>query len=322
MKAKKDLLIEMYRTMVRIRAFEDKVKDLYLRKAIRGTTHVSQGQEAVATGGCLALEPDDYILTTHRGHGHCIAKGVTSKALLSEILGRATGCCHGRAGSLHAFDISKGVLGAAAVVGAGLPMATGVALGIQYLGEKKVVLNFFGEGASNEGTFHESLNMASVWKLPVIYLIEHNRIADTTPFAETIAIENVSDRAAGYGMEGRVVDGNDVEAVYEAVRAAAQKARSCGGPTLLECKTYRWEGHHIGDPCLWRKAGELEAWKKKCPIDRLKKKLLKGRMATEKELEKIHQQARAEMEEAERFGLESPQPDSKTALDHVWVSHS
>jgi TPP-dependent pyruvate/acetoin dehydrogenase alpha subunit len=321
MKIKKDLLIEMYRTMVRVRAFEDKVKDLFLRKAVRGTTHVSQGQEAVAAGGCLALAPDDYILTTHRGHGHCIAKGVTSKALLSEILGKVTGCCNGRAGSLHAFDISKGVLGAAAVVGAGIPMATGVALGIQYKGEKRIVLNFFGEGASNEGAFHESVNMASVWKLPIVYLIEHNRIADTTPFAETINIENVSDRAAGYGIEGKVVDGNDVEAVYEAVTLAVEKARSGGGPTLLECKTYRWEGHHIGDPCLWRKPGELDEWKKKCPIDRRKKKLLAKKIATEKDLETIHQEALAEMDEAEKYGMESPQPDPKTALDYVWVSY-
>ena len=321
MKIKKDLLIEMYRTMVRVRAFEDKVKDLFLRKAVRGTTHVSQGQEAVAAGGCLALAPDDYILTTHRGHGHCIAKGVTSKALLSEILGKVTGCCNGRAGSLHAFDISKGVLGAAAVVGAGIPMATGVALGIQYKGEKRIVLNFFGEGASNEGAFHESVNMASVWKLPIVYLIEHNRIADTTPFVETINIETVSDRAAGYGIEGKVVDGNDVEAVYEAVTLAVEKARSGGGPTLLECKTYRWEGHHIGDPCLWRKPGELDEWKKKCPIDRLRKKLLARKIATEKDLETIHREALAEMDEAERFALESPQPDPKTALDYVWVSY-
>lgn len=314
-----NLLITMYQTMVRIRVFEDKVKELYLKKAIRGTTHVSQGQEAVATGGCLALEPEDYILTTHRGHGHCLAKGITSKALLSEILGKDTGCCHGRAGSLHALDVTKGVLGAAAVVGAGIPIATGVGLGIQYLEEKKVVLNFFGEGASNQGTFHEAINLASAWKLPVVFLIEHNKIADTTPFEQTINIENVSDRAIGYGIEGKVVDGNDVEAVYDVIKSVVEKARNGEGPSLIECKTYRWEGHHIGDPCLWRKPGELDEWKKKCPIDRLKKKLLAMKLITEEELEKIHQQALNEMEEAERFALESPQPDSKTALDYVYI---
>ena len=317
-KIKKDLLIEMYRTMVRIRCFEDKAKELYLKGLIRGTIHVSQGQEAVATGGCLAIEPGDYMLTTHRGHGHCIAKGLTSKELLAEIFGKETGCCHGRAGSLHAFDVSKGVLGAAAVVGSGLPIATGVALAIQMMGQDQVVLNFFGEGTSNHGTFHEAINMGSVWHLPIIYLCEHNRVADTTPFQETINIENVADRAVSYGIEGKVVDGNDVEAVYAAVKGAAEKARSGGGPTLVECKTYRWEGHHIGDPCLWRKPGELEEWKKRCPIDRLRKKLMSGKVLSKKDLERIDQGAKAEMEEAEGFAIESLQPDPETALEYVW----
>ncbi|MBW1711588.1 MAG: thiamine pyrophosphate-dependent dehydrogenase E1 component subunit alpha [Deltaproteobacteria bacterium] len=304
--------------MIRVRRFENKIKALYLEGSIRGTIHVSQGQEAVAAGGCLALRPDDYILTTHRGHGHCISKGVTSKALMAEIMGRVTGCCQGRAGSLHAFDISAGVLGAAGIVGSGLPQATGVALGIQLLGQDQVVLNYFGDGAANQGAFHEAINMGSVWKLPVIYLCENNQVADTTPYQETINIENVADRAAGYGIPGQVVNGNDVEAVYAAVHQAADRARSGQGPTLIEAKTYRWEGHHIGDPCLWRKDGELEEWQERCPIARLGGKLIAEKILSQADLEEIDQRAEQEMEEAAQFSLESPQPDPETALDYVY----
>jgi len=312
-----DLQIALYETMVRIRSFEDKTKALYLQNQIRGTIHVSQGQEGVAAGACLALRPDDYVVTTHRGHGHCIAKGVLAKALLAEILGRATGCCHGRAGSLHAFDASVGVLGAAAIVGAGIPIATGAALGIKLLGQDKVVLNFFGDGASNQGTFHEAVNLGAVWKLPIIYLCENNQIADTTPFRETTAVENIADRAAGYGIPSEVVDGNDVEAVYAAVARAAARARAGEGPTLLECKTYRWEGHHIGDPCLWREKGELEAWKEKCPIKKLRDKLLAEERVTEAKLDEIDRRVKEEIEAAAEFALQSPPPDPQTLTDFV-----
>lgn len=318
MKINKKTLIEMYRTMVRARCFENKTKELYLKGHIRGTIHVSQGQEAVAVGGCLALEPGDYVLTTHRGHGHCIAKGVESKVLLAEILGKQTGCCNGRAGSLHAFDASKGVLGAAAVVGSGIPIATGVALGIQIRGEDKVVLNYFGDGAANHGTFHEAINLGSIWNLPIIYLCENNQVADTTPYHETFNIENVGDRASSYGIPGEVIDGNDVMAVFEGVKKAAKRARAGKGPTLIECKTYRWEGHHIGDPCVWRKEDELDKWKEKCPQKRLAAKLISEKIMNEPDLEKISKEAIAEMEEAARFAIESPQPDPTTALDYVW----
>ncbi len=313
-----EILIKLYKTMVRVRSFENKTKELYLQGSIRGTIHVSQGQEAVAAGACLALGPGDYILTNHRGHGHCLAKGVASKTLMAEILGRVTGCCQGRAGSLHAFDASAGVLGAAGVVGAGLPMATGVALGVQILGQDKVVLNFFGDGAANQGAFHEAVNLGSVWRLPIIYLCENNLVADTTPFQETINIENIADRATGYGIPGQMVDGNDVEAVYAAVREAAARARAGQGPSLVEAKTYRWEGHHIGDPCLWRQKGELEAWKEKCPIIRLSRKLIENKILSQSDLEAIDQRAQEEMEEAAEFSLSSPQPDPETALDYVW----
>lgn len=318
MKIDNHVLIELYRTMVRIRCFENKAKELYLKGDIRGTIHISQGQEAVAAGGCLALEPGDYILTTHRGHGHCIAKGVASKALLAEILGKETGCCKGRAGSLHAFDVSRGVLGASAVVGAGIPIATGVALGVQMRRESKVVLNYFGDGAANHGTFHEAINLGSLWKLPIIYLCENNHVADTTPYHETINIANVGDRAGSYGIPGKVVDGNDVLAVFETVKEAAERARAGEGPTLIECKTYRWEGHHIGDPCVWRKDGELEEWKAKDPQNRLAGKLTSEKILGAEDLDNIKKDAVVELEEAARFAIESPQPDPSTALDYVW----
>lgn len=318
MKIGNDVLIELYRTMVRVRCFENKTKDLYLKGYIRGTIHVSQGQEAVAAGGCLALDVNDYVLTTHRGHGHCIAKGVESKVLLAEILGKETGCCKGRAGSLHAFDATKGVLGASAIVGSGIPISTGLALGLQIKGEKKVVLNFFGDGAANHGTFHEAINLGAIWNLPVIYLCENNLVADTTPYHETTKIENVGDRACSYGIPGQVVDGNDVIAVHEAVKAAADRARAGEGPTLIECKTYRWEGHHVGDQCVWRKEGELEEWKAECPQNRLASRLLSNEILTEEEIEKIEKEALEEMEGAARFAIDSPQPDPSTALDYVW----
>jgi TPP-dependent pyruvate/acetoin dehydrogenase alpha subunit len=313
-----ELLSNLYETMVRVRLFEDKTKELFLKGKIRGTIHVSQGQEAVAAGGCLALRPDDYILTNHRGHGHCIAKGVSSRALLAEILGRETGCCRGRAGSLHAFDAAAGVLGASAIVGAGIPQANGVALGLQLLGRDQVVLKFFGDGAANQGTFHEALNLASVWKLPVIFLCENNQVADTTPYSATINVPDVAVRASGYGIPGEVVDGNDVEAVYTSVHAAADRARAGAGPTLIECKTYRWEGHHVGDPCLWRRKGELEEWKGRCPIRRLRARLIEGKVRSEEELDALDRRAGQEMEDAAQFAQESPLPPPGTALDYVW----
>ncbi|MFB3905761.1 MAG: thiamine pyrophosphate-dependent dehydrogenase E1 component subunit alpha [Acidobacteriota bacterium] len=317
-----NLLLQMYRLMLRIRCFEDKTKELYLNGEIRGTIHVSQGQEAVAAGACLALEEADYIITTHRGHGHCLARGVTSRSLLAEILGKQTGCCGGRAGSLHAFDASKGVLGAAAVVGSGLPIATGVALGIQMREARQVVLNFFGDGTANHGTFHEAINLGSIWKLPIVYLCENNQVADTTPFLQTINIPDIAARSSAYGIPGQVVDGNDAEAVYAAVRQAVDRARGGDGPSLLECKTYRWEGHHIGDPCLWRKPGELENWKEKCPIRRLGEKLLCSGAASQEELRHLEQETRAEMEDAAEFARQSSQPDPRSVLDFVWGEES
>lgn len=320
MEIDKKLLIKMYKMMLMIRYFEDKTKDMYLKGKIRGTIHVSQGQEACAVGGCFAIKESDFIMTTHRGHGHCIAKGVEPKVLLAEILGRATGCCNGRAGSLHAFEVSKGVLGAAAVVGAGLPLAAGVGLGIQMSGEKKVILNYFGDGAANQGTFHEALNLASTWKLPVIFLCENNQIADTTPFRETINIENIADRAIGYGIPGKVVDGNNVLEVYDAVGEAAERARNGHGPTLIECKTYRWEGHHIGDPCVWRRKGELEEWKEKCPIKKLEMKLLKEDIVSDDELKEFESNIIFEIETAAKYAIDSPLPDPETVFDYVWGS--
>lgn len=314
-----ELLLRMFEVMSTIRHFEQKAKELFLEGHIRGTLHLSIGEEATAAGACLALDPGDYIMTTHRGHGHCIAKGMDIRALLAEILGKETGCCRGRGGSMHVFDASKGILGANAIVGGGIPLATGVALGIQMRGSHEVILCFFGDGAANQGTFHESLNMGAVWKLPVIYVCVNNLVADTTPFHETIAIENIADRGPAYGMPGIVVDGNDVLEVYATVSEAARRARAGEGPTLIECKTYRWEGHHLGDPQVYRTKEEVEAWKQKDPILRLRRHILSRGVADEPALQSIEQRVLAEVQAAVEFALGSPDPDPRHAFDHVWA---
>jgi TPP-dependent pyruvate/acetoin dehydrogenase alpha subunit len=318
MEIPKEKKLQLLRTMVTIRYFEEKVKELYLANLIRGTVHLSTGEEAVAAGSCLAIKEGDYIITTHRGHGHSIAKGVELKKLMAEILGKDTGCCRGRAGSMHVVDVSQGLMGANGIVGGGIPIATGLALGIQQLSLSRVVLCFFGEGASNQGAFHEALNLGSVWKLPVVYICENNQFGDTTPYGETMAIENIADRAIAYGMAGLVVNGNDALEVYAKVGEAVKKARSGEGPTLIECKTYRWEGHHLGDPCVYRTKAEVEEWKKKCPLKRLKNYLERENILKKAEWEKIEREAKAKVNEAEKFARESPTPDPKQVLDYVW----
>ncbi|MDH5532610.1 MAG: thiamine pyrophosphate-dependent dehydrogenase E1 component subunit alpha, partial [Candidatus Bathyarchaeota archaeon] len=236
-------MIEVYRKMLEIRRFEEKVYDLYGENLVPGTIHLYAGQEAVAAGVCANLRSDDYITSTHRGHGHCIAKGAQLKRVMAEILGKKTGYCSGKGGSMHIADFSIGMLGATAVVGAGLPIAAGAGLSIRLRKTDQVVACFFGEGASNQGTFHEGINMAAIWKLPVLFVCENNLYAMGTRQSIVMAIENVADRATAYGIPGVVVDGNDVMAVYEAAREAVERARSGKGPTLMECKTYRHKGH-------------------------------------------------------------------------------
>jgi len=315
----KDKLIEMYKQMLKIRLFEEKVFDLYAQNLVPGTIHLYLGEEAVAVGVCSALRKDDYIVSTHRGHGHCIAKGAELKRTMAEILGKKTGYCKGKGGSMHIADFSIGMLGATAVVGAGLPIAVGAGLSIKLRKTDQVVACFFGEGASNQGTFHESINMASIWKLPVIFVCENNLYAMGTRQSTVMAIENVADRAVAYGIPGVVVDGNDVLAVYEATQKAVERARKGEGPTLIECKTYRHKGHSRVDPAKYRPKEEVEEWLAKDPIKRFKEKLLKTNTLTESEIQQIEKEISDEIEEAVKFAKESPYPAPEEALEDVYA---
>jgi pyruvate dehydrogenase E1 component alpha subunit len=319
LKLTKDKLVEMYKRMLEIRFFEEKVFDLYAQNLVPGTIHLYLGEEAVAVGVCSVLRKDDYITSTHRGHGHCIAKGAELKRTMAEILGKKTGYCKGKGGSMHIADFSIGMLGATAVVGAGLPIAVGAGLSIKLRKTDQVVACFFGEGASNQGTFHESINMASIWKLPVIFVCENNLYAMGTRQSRVMAIENVADRAVAYGIPGVVVDGNDVLAVYEITQKAVERARKGEGPTLIECKTYRHKGHSRVDPAKYRPREEVEEWLAKDPIKRFKEKLLQINTLTESEIQQIEKEVSDEIEEAVKFAVESPYPAPEEALEDVYT---
>lgn len=315
----KETLLKALRTMYLIRFFEEKAEELYMQGLVHGTMHLSVGQEATATGAIFALNPEDYIVSTHRGHGHCIAKGADVKLMMAEFLGKETGYCRGRGGSMHIADLKAGNLGANGVVGSGIPIAVGAGLAIKLQRENRVVLCFFGDGAANTGAFHESLNMAAIWRLPVIFLCENNFYAMSTPVSRAFPIENIADRASAYGIPGVVVDGNDFFAVYEATKSAAERARQGEGPTLIECKTYRWKGHSRSDPQRYRSREEIEAWKRKDPIARFKEVLILKGVITEKEALEIEEEAKKAIEEAVRFALESPEPSPVNIEQEVYA---
>ncbi|MEM3640839.1 MAG: pyruvate dehydrogenase (acetyl-transferring) E1 component subunit alpha [Candidatus Bathyarchaeia archaeon] len=315
----KDKLMEMYGKMLEIRLFEEKVFELYAQNLVPGTIHLYTGQEAVAVGVCSALRKDDYITSTHRGHGHCIAKGADLKRVMAEILGKKTGYCKGKGGSMHIADFSIGMLGATAVVGAGIPVATGAGLSAKLRKTDQVAACFFGDGASNQGTFHEGINMAAIWRLPVIFVCENNLYAMGTRQSMVMVIENVAERASAYGIPGVVVDGNDVLAVYEVAVKAVERARKGEGPTLIECKTYRHRGHSRVDPARYRPKEEVEAWLAKDPIKRFKDRLLQTGTLTEAELRQIEGEASAKVDEAVKFALESPYPAPEEALEDVYA---
>jgi len=309
----------MFRKMLEIRFFEEKVFDLYAQNLVPGTIHLYTGEEAVAVGVCSNLRKNDYITSTHRGHGHCIAKGADLKRTMAEILGKKTGYCKGKGGSMHIADFSMGMLGATAVVGAGIPIAVGAGLSIKLRKASQVVACFFGEGASNQGTFHEGINMAAIWKLPVIFICENNLYAMGTRQSRVMLIENIADRASAYGIPGVVVDGNDVLAVYEATLRAVERARKGEGPTLIECKTYRHKGHSRVDPAKYRPREEVEEWIAKDPIKRFKEKLLRDGILAETEFQQITREVTVEIEEAVRFAMESPYPAPEEALEDVYA---
>jgi pyruvate dehydrogenase E1 component alpha subunit len=309
----------MYEKMLEIRYFEEKVFELYGQNLVPGTIHLYAGEEAVAVGVCSSLRKDDYITSTHRGHGHCIAKGADLKRTMAEILGKKTGYCKGKGGSMHIADFQIGMLGATAVVGAGLPIAVGAGLSAKLRKTDQVVACFFGEGASNQGTFHESINMASAWSLPVIFVCENNLYAMGTRQSRIMNIENISDRAGAYGISGVTVDGNDVLAVFEASQKAVDQARSGAGPTLIECKTYRHKGHSRVDPAKYRSKEEVEQWLAKDPISRFKEGLLQNDVFSQAEVQKIGESVAAEIEEAVKFAVESPYPAPEEALEDVYA---
>jgi len=312
-------LISMLHTMLLIRAFEEKADELFALGRVHGTMHLSLGQEAVATGVCAALRPDDYILSTHRGHGHCLAKGADAGLMMAEFLGKETGYCRGRGGSMHIADVSGGNLGANGIVAGGLPIATGVGLSIQVRETGQVCVAFFGDGAANEGAFHESVNLASIWRLPVVFVCENNQYAMSMPVRKSMRIERISERAAAYGIPGLTVDGTDVLDVYEATEAAVALARSGGGPTLLECATYRYKGHSKSDRQRYRTRDEVEAWRRRDPIAQLRARLIAGGVVTDGAAAAMEAETRSAIDDALRFAEESPEPDPASLLDGVYA---
>jgi len=319
----KELLLDLYHTMVRIRMFESRVRDLALANEIPGFVHVSIGEEASATGVCAAMRPTDRITSTHRGHGHLIAKGGRVAQMMAEIYGKRTGYCKGKGGSMHIVDFSIGILGANGIVGAGLPIATGSALAAVIAGRDDVTGCFFGDGASNEGTFHESLNLAAVWKLPVVFVCENNGFGEFTPMQTVTSVKDIAVRAQAYGIPGLIVDGNDVVEVYRQASEAFARARAGEGPTLLECKTYRWEGHVVGEQAFlgsgaYRSEQEIEEWKKRCPLIRFEKFAAESGRISAQDLKKIREETEAELEGAVKFARESPLPDPSEVTDDVY----
>lgn len=321
MKLSNEKLLDMYETMYRIRAFELKSKEIFLAGNLTGFLHLYAGEEAVATGVCANLSNADQITSTHRGHGHCIAKGGRTDLMFAELFGKECGYCKGRGGSMHICSPELGILGANGIVGAGMPIAVGAAYQMMYESTGAVAITFFGDGASDRGTFHESLNLASTWKLPVVYVCENNQFALTTRQDLHQNIENVADRAAAYGIEGVTVDGNDVLAVYEAAGKLIEKARKGGGPSILECKTWRHMGHFVGDPEKYRTPEENAAWQipEKDPIDRFGAVLMGKKIATEASLEAIRAAVDTEIEDAVAFANAAEYPKVEDLLKDVFV---
>ena len=319
----KEFAEQLYETMSMIRKFEECVKHDFLAGEIPGFAHSYIGEEAIATGICAALRKDDVIASTHRGHGHCVAKGADVNRMMAEIFGKKTGLCQGRGGSMHIADFGIGMLGANGVVGGGYNLATGAALAFKnVLKTDQVAVVFFGDGASNRGTFHEAMNVASAWKLPVIFVNEMNCWASTTPYRTTCNVENISDRAAGYHIPGVVVDGQDPFAVYEAAKAAVERARAGEGPTMIECKTYRIEGHFVGDPELYRSKEEtMKIFHDTDPLKKFREKMAESmnNLVTSAECDEIDAKVDAKIKAAKEFAMDSKQPDASEYMKFVYA---
>lgn len=312
-------LLELYRRMVLCRQFEERVKLLFLEGVMPGTIHQSQGQEACAVGVCSVLRPDDVITSTHRPHGHCIAKGLDVGSMMAELFGKSTGCCKGKGGSMHMGDLSKGIVPAVAIVGGALPIAAGIALSFKMRKEKRVAVAFMGDGATNEGAFHEAVNMAAIWDLPVVFAVENNLYGASTPVSMVVKTRHISDRAAGYGIPGLTIDGNDLLAVIDAAQEAVDRARQGKGPTLLEMETYRITGHSRRDPCLYQPEEERKKAVENEPIGRFANVLLGKGWADRKAIDAVHVSVRAEVEAAVTKAMSDPDPKPEDALEDMFV---
>ncbi|MCU0590263.1 MAG: thiamine pyrophosphate-dependent dehydrogenase E1 component subunit alpha [Desulfobacterales bacterium] len=323
MKLGKEKLLSFYRMMQTIRLFESRIADLYARGTVPGLAHLYIGEEAVAAGVCGALRPDDFITSTHRGHGHVIAKGAELKPMMAELFGRRTGYCKGKGGSMHIADMNMGILGANGIAGGGLPIAVGAGWSAKWRGTDQVTVCFFGDGASNNGTFHESLNLASLHKLPVIFVCENNQYGISVCQVKHQPILDIATRATSYDMPGSIADGNDVTAVYESAAKAVRRARAGEGPSLLEFKTYRWRGHHEGDPNQgerYRTKEEIAQWIEKCPIQRLVAKLVREKISDRKDLDEIDREITAAIDAAVEFATQSEFPAIEEMYEDVYVS--
>lgn len=319
MQIPEDKLIWMYEKMVEIRKFEEVILDVYRKGLVSETCHLSTGQEAVSTGVCANLTDRDYILSTHRAHAHSIAGGVPLFRIMAEILGRVDGCCRGRGGSMRLAFPEKGVMYSSSIVGSNIPISVGVGLSVKLKGLDSVVACFFSDGASNTGSFHEGLNLAAIWNTPVVFVCENNQYAISMPVARSTSVENIADRAKSYDVPGIVVDGNDVLAVYSATKEAVDKGRKGLGPSLVECKTYRWLGHYTGDPDfgLYRTEDEVKKWRKKCPIEKMRKFLIQRGVA-KNGLEEIDETVALRVSEALEQASKMPLPPSGELNLHVY----
>jgi acetoin:2,6-dichlorophenolindophenol oxidoreductase subunit alpha len=312
-------LARWYRQMVAIRLFEEKVQQLFQTGQIQGTTHLAQGQEAVSVGSVAAMAKGDVQTNTYRGHGEALALGMDPEVAFAELMGRSAGCSKGLGGSMHLIDVTKGNIGANAIVGAGLPIAVGAAMAFKLRGEPNVALTFFGDGSSNIGTFHESLNMAAVWNAPVVFIITNNLYGEYSPIRTTTPLDDLARRADPFGMPGVIVDGQDVEVVNAAVTEAVERARAGGGPSLLEMKTYRYRGHSRSDPAKYRPAGELDAWKERDPIAILGARLASAGVLSTDEQARIHEETQAEIDAAAVRAEASPYLALEETADYVYA---
>jgi len=314
--------LEIHRTMVRIRVFESRIEQLFLAGELPGFVHTYLGEEAIAAGVCAVLRVDDYLTSTHRGHGHAIAKGMAMDVLMAELYGKETGACRGRGGSMHVADFSLGMLGANGIVGGGFGIAAGAALSAQFRGTKQVAVCFFGDGGINKGTFHEALNFASVHRLPAVFVCENNQYAQFTARQSTTSVDDLAVRAIAYGMSGHSVDGNDAGAVQEAAAEAVARARAGRGPTLLNMVTYRFGGHYVGDAEVYREADEVESKRADDPIGRWEEALAAAGWLDEARRDGTWEEARGEVAAAEEFAAESNYPDPSSAMDGVFSGES